>query len=381
VSIAHDLVGWLANICVAGALLGCLYMLLASVLVLLFRRGRAPGHRFGLPVTILKPLHGAEPRLFAQLASFCNQDYAGSVQLLFGAHDEKDAAIEVVKRIQAALPERDIVLKVDQREHGSNRKVSNLINLMPLVRHDVMVIADSDIQVGPGYLSDVVGELQQRGVGAVTCLYHGIAAAGIWSRLSAAAINTKFLPDVIVALSLRLARPCFGATIVLRREMLSRIGGFTSFADDLADDYAIGEAVRSCGHAVAIPSFTVGHVCSERDFQSLLGRQLRFARTVKSIDPVGYAGSIITHPLPLALLGTVLGGAGALLLLGLAIASRHLVARSIERAFGLAAQPGWLVPVQDLIAFGAYVASFFGSTVSWRGHKYRVLPDGRLLHE
>jgi ceramide glucosyltransferase len=379
--VGQTLPGWIASICVTGATLGCIYMLLTSVLVLRFRRGRTTRDRCSSPVTILKPLHGAEPRLFAQLASFCNQDYAGPVQLVFGAHDQADPAILVVKRLEAALAGKSIDLKVDPRRHGSNPKVSNLVNMMPLARHDIVVIADSDIQVGPNYLAEVVGELQRPGVGAVTCLYHGIAGAGFWSRISAIATNTHFLPEVIMALSLRLARPCFGATIAMRRETLNRIGGFSNFADDLAEDYAIGEAVRASGSEVAIPGFSVGHVCAENDLRALLAHQMRFARTIRGIDPIGYAGSIITHPLPLALIGLLLGGAGAGLVLAVALGCRLLLCASIERAFGLAGQPSWLIPVHDLIAFAVYVASFFGSTVSWRGNTYRVLSDGRLVED
>jgi ceramide glucosyltransferase len=346
-----------------------------------FRRGRTIRDRCTSPVTILKPLHGAEPRLFAQLASFCNQDYGGPVQLVFGAHDQADPAILVVKRLEEALAGKNIDLKVDPRKHGSNPKVSNLVNMMPLARHDVVVIADSDIQVGPNYLAEVVGELQRPGVGAVTCLYHGIAGAGFWSRISAIATNTHFLPEVIMALSLRLARPCFGATIAMRRETLNRIGGFSNFANDLAEDYAIGEAVRASGYEVAIPGFSVGHVCVEGDLRALLAHQMRFARTIRGIDPIGYAGSIITHPLPLALIGLLLGGAGAALVLAIAFGCRLLLCASIERAFGLAGQPSWLIPVHDVISFAVYVASFFGSTVSWRGNTYRVLSDGRLVED
>jgi ceramide glucosyltransferase len=380
-SIEVSAVRWMANICFAGATLGCICTLLTSVLVLRFRRGRSVGPRSASPVTILKPLHGAEPRLFAQLASFCNQDYAGPVQLVCGACEDNDPAMEVVNRLTAALPGKNIDLTIEPRRHGSNRKISNLINMMPLVRYDVLVIADSDIQVGPNYLTEVVGELQRPGVGAVTCLYHGIAGTGFWSRLSATAINSHFLPEVIMALSFRLARPCFGATIAIRRETLNHIGDFMSFADELADDYSIGEAVRSSGYEVAIPSFSVGHVCFESDFETLLARQMRFARTIKSIDPIGYAGSIITHPLPLALIAALLGSVGSILLVAVALGCRQLLSMSVERGFGLPRQPSWLVPIQDLISFVVYLASFFGSTVSWRGQGYRVLPDGRLIHD
>src|SRR5215472_12377776 len=153
--IGDTLPGWIASVCVTGATLGCIYMLLTSVLVLRFGRGRTVRDRCTLPVTILKPLHGAEPRLFAQLASFCNQDYGGPVQLVFGAHDRSDPAIEVVQRLETALAGKNIDLKIDPREHGTNPKVSNLVNMMSLARHDILVMADSDIQVGPNYLAEV----------------------------------------------------------------------------------------------------------------------------------------------------------------------------------------------------------------------------------
>jgi ceramide glucosyltransferase len=241
------------------------------------------------------------------------------------------------------------------------------------------VVADSDIQVGPNYLADVVGELERPGVGAVTCLYHGIAGAGFWSRLSSIAINTHFLPEVIIALRFRLAQPCFGATIAMRRETLNRIGGFSEFADYLAEDYSIGEAIRSAGYKVAIPSFSVGHVCAENDFASLLGQQMRFARTIKSIDPIGYAGSVIAYPLPLALIAALLGGNGTLLVA--VLACRAILCMSVTRVFRLAPQPYWLIVIQDLISFFVYVGSFFGMTVGWRGQNYRVLKGGRLVED
>jgi ceramide glucosyltransferase len=251
--------------------------------------------------------------------------------------------------------------------------------MMPAASHDVLVVADSDIKVGPNYLTDIVSDLQQPNVGAVTCLYHGIGGAGVWSWLAATAINMHFLPQVIVALRFRLAQPCFGATIAMRRETLNRIGGFSAFADYLAEDYAIGEAVRGLGQKVVIPHFIVGHVCFERDFAALLAQQFRFARTIRTIDPIGYAGSIVAHPFPLALIAALMGANQGALLLTAVLACRGVLCMSIKRALGLANQPYWLIPIQDLISFLAFIVGFFEIGVSWRGHRYRVLPDGRLV--
>jgi ceramide glucosyltransferase len=259
--------------------------------------------------------------------------------------------------------------------------VVNLINMTPLVRNDVIVLSDSDIEVESTYLADVVAELQKPGVGAVTCLYHGIAGEGIWSRLSAMSINTYFLSNVVVARSMGLAQPCFGATIALRRETLEEIGGFEAFADCLADDYEIGAAVRKAGYEVAIPPFSVGHVCFERTAGELLRHQIRQSRTIRTIDPVGYAGAIITHPFALALIGSVLGSPLGLLVAALAVVCRTLQTIAIERTFALERQPYWLIPFRDMIAFTTFASGFFGTRVSWRGSRYRVLSDGSVVQE
>jgi ceramide glucosyltransferase len=268
---------------------------------------------------------------------------------------------------------------IDPRRRGSNPKVANLLNMLPRAAHDMLVIADSDIAVRPDYLQAIAGELQRPGVGGVTCLYHGVAGTGVWARLSALAINSHFLPNVVLALRLALARPCFGSTIALKRDTLRRIGGLEAFADTLADDYAIGAAIRATGLQVAIPPFSVSHACFERSLATLLAHDLRVARTIKSIDPLGYYGAVLTHPLPLALLAIPAGGSAALLVTAAALACRVMLCLCVERTFGLTRQPFGLIPLRDLLSFSVYVCSLFGTAVDWRGTAYKVCWDGRLV--
>jgi ceramide glucosyltransferase len=195
------------------------------------------------------------------------------------------------------------------------------------------------------------------------------------------AINSQFLPQAIMAVGLKIAKPCFGATIAMRRSMLDRIGGFGAFADALADDYAIGLAVRSAGYEVVTAPFLVGHHCFEGSLRELVLHQLRVARTVRSIEPIGYVGTVLTHPLPLALIGMLSGSGPAALLAVAVVASRIALVRSVERRFGLPQENLWLVPLHDLISFAVYVASFFGATVHWRGADYRVAADGTLVED
>jgi ceramide glucosyltransferase len=371
---AGHVIRWSADTFLAAATVGSLYLLIAGLLLIRYRTSGSRQLARAVPVTILVPLCGREPGLLLRLRALYGQDYAGPVQIICGVRSPDDPAIEIVRSIPVDRADRSIDLCINPLVHGRNLKISNLINMVPRARHDTLVLIDSDIEVGSDYLSKVIGALQQPGVGAVTCLYHGLAAGGIWARLAAMGINTHFLPNVIVALASGLGRPCFGSTIAMSRETWRRIGGFRAFSDHLWDDYAIGEAVRGLGYKVVVPEFALGHVCSDVSARQLFAGQLRYARTIKSIDPAGHAGGIISHPFPLALLGFLCGGGGqAVALMVVALICRYILCWQVERRFNTMATDYWLVPLRDLLSFVVYVASFFGATVKWRGHRYRVI--------
>ena len=361
------------------SVVGCGYLLVAAVLTDRFARKGSPPPATRMPgVTILKPLHGAEPGLFENLASFCTQNYPGPVQLVFGVEDRRDEAIAIVARLREAHPACDLELVVDATLHGLNHKVSNLVNMAERAAHDIIVVADSDICVTPDYLSRVVAALTASGAGAVTCLYHGVAASGRWARLGALGINAHFLPSVIVGLGLGFARPCLGSTIALTRKALSEIGGFMGVADYLADDYAIGAALRERGYDVCVLPATVAHLCAEASARELWQHEVRWARTIRSIDPIGYAGSLVSHPLGWALLAMLVGAGSTALLPAIAvaiaaIACRMAVLREVERAYRLPSQPYWLVPACDLLSFAVFAISFLNWEVSWRGHRFRMV--------
>lgn len=374
------MVGWT----LAGfSLLGAAYALFAAVQVRRFMRLTDSGVSIQAAVTILKPLHGSEPGLLENLESFCRQDYAAPLQIVFGVHDEADPAIQAVRTLQAKYPALDMVLVADTALHGSNGKVSNLINMQAAARHDVLVLADSDIAVQPRWLAQVTEALARPGVGVVTCLYTGAVAPvenGLWSRLAAMGTSYEFLPNVVVGTSLGLASPCFGSTIALRRATLEQIGGFVAFVDCLADDYHIGRAVRETGHTLAMPALGVAHTAAEPSFTSLFRHEQRWRRTIHSLDPVGNAGSIITFGFVFALMSALLLDFSSVGLAALAVsfAARLILKRSIDRAFGIQAGPAWLLPLRDLLSFAVFVNSLFGETVHWRGARFGIAPTGAM---
>ena len=372
---------WLAMSCLAVAMAGCAYALAAVVAVRRFGAGSVPTALTFPGVTIMKPLCGAEPRLYEKLASFCNQNYPGPVQVLFGVQDATDAAITVVEGLVADSPGRDLELVIHSKACGPNPKVANLVGMQDRIRHDFVVLADSDISVASDYLARIVAALNLPGVGLVTCLYRGEPQTSVWSRLDSMAIDYHFLPDVLVGRALGLARPCFGSTIALRRETLEAIGGFEAFLDRLADDNAMGEAVRAAGMRVAIPHFVVVHASPVESAGELWGHELRWARTVRAVSPLGYAGLSLTHPLPFALLAGWLSGSGAVgaVIIAAAIACRLVLQVQVDHTLRVRLNRWWLGPMRDLLSFMVYVAGFFVSVVIWRGARYKVSGDGILM--
>ena len=340
-----------------------------------------------LPISLLKPLHGAEPHLAANLASFLASNHAGPVQMVCGVNAPDDAAVASVAALITAHPGADIALSDSAPAIGANGKIGNLAAMIPLARHDIIVLSDSDMAVAPAYLGQVLGALMQPSVGAVSCLYVGRGDAGVWSRIGAAMITTQSAPNIIVGLTGGLARPCMGSTIALRRETLEAIGGFARFADVLADDYAMGEAVAALGLSVAVPPLLLTHAGAESSLRELWRHFLRWAVTIRDLRPAGHVGSVVTHPLPLALLALVLAGLFAehsgllpvcVALVAMAIAARLLVAVAMGRACAEARTPLWCIAAGDMLGFMVYGASLFARKIEWRGARLTMETQGRV---
>jgi ceramide glucosyltransferase len=327
------------------------------------------------PVTLLKPLHGDEPLLEEALASFCAQDYP-EFQIVFGVQSADDAALPVVARLRERFPDLDLSVVVDSTVHGTNRKIGNLINMYPRARHDVLVISDSDLHVTPDYLDRIVTALEVPGTGVVTTLYSGLPSqAGLSPSLGSMQISQVFLPGALLARGLG-RRDCLGATMALRRKTLEGIGGLQALASHLADDNMLGRLVAERGMggvtlATTVPATTV----PESDLAALFRHELRWARTIQSLAPVGFALSIIQYPLFWAILAVLFSGGEnwALTLLGGAWMARAIMTRGIDRALGLSClTPVWLLPVRDLMSVTVLLASYRSDEVQWRGQVIRV---------
>lgn len=325
-----------------------------------------------MPVTVLKPLCGAEPRLEANLAGLCTQRHP-HYQLVFGVRDPDDPAIAVVGRLARRFPAVDMRLVVDPRVHGSNLKVSNLINMMGAARHPWLVLADSDIAVEPDYLARVTAPLAAPCVGIVTCLYHARPLDRFWARIGAHFIDTWFAPSVQVASSGGSHAFAFGATIAVRAATLRAIGGVEVLKNRLADDYRLGELTRGLGLETVLSDVCVGTDVTEDSLRALWGRERRWMQTIRSLNPLGYACAFITFTLPVLALGLSLAPTAWNAALALAGAAARIGLHWRQPAPGVAA-PGHAryAPLRDCLLLLEWLSAFAGTSTRWRQHRLPI---------
>ena len=335
------------------------------------------------PVSVLKPLKGVDPSMYVGLASHCQQVYAGQFELLFGVHDADDPAVAEVERLRDDFPEVAIRLIVCPEILGTSGKVSNLAQMLRQARYEHVLINDSDIRVGPGYLTGVMGWFGP-GVGMVTAPYIGCAGKGLWAKLEALGIATDLMPGVLTARQIEGGvRFGLGSTLAVTREALELAGGLEGLLEYLGDDYELGRRIHAAGFAVELCGEVVETTVPAYSFNGFWDHQMRWARSTRDSRRLGYLGLVITYCVPWGL-ATVLASGGALwswTLLTVAVLARVSVALMVGVGVLRDAQvlrDLWLLPLRDLWGLLFWAWSFAGDTVVWRGLRFE-LRNGRML--
>jgi ceramide glucosyltransferase len=327
------------------------------------------------PATILKPLCGLDHGLDANLRSFLVQDYP-EYQVVFVAAEETDPALAVAQDAVAACPGTDAVIVSGSPPIGRNAKVANLAHALRSARNPLIVISDSDMRVTPDYLRQVTAPLSDPAVGVVTCLYRLTEAYGLAARLEALWVGADFIPSVLAAWVLDGAKFGFGSTLAVRREALDRSGGFEALADELADDYRLAERIRSAGFREDLSSYVVECPIGRVRFGDMWARRIRWARTIRSLQPAGYAGSLVTHGVPLAIaLALVCRTPAAWAALAISLLLRvGAAAWTAHYATGDQAvlRTMWLIPLSDCVGLVVWALGLGGSRVHWRGRSVAV---------
>jgi len=335
------------------------------------------------PVSIMIPLYGADFKAYRNYALFCGQDYP-EFQIVFGVREPSDSSIPIVEKLIADFPETDIALAVCSDVIGTNLKVSNLENMLRLVKHEHIIIVDSDIRVGSDYLRQVIRELSGQRVGLVTCMYRAAEAPDFAAKLEAVGITAEFHPGVLMARMIEGVKFALGSTMATTRARLESIGGFPALKDYLADDFMLGHLIAARGYEVRLSHYIVETVLAPIGFSSMMRHQLRWSRSTRRSRPAGYLGLIFTYGTALALINVAVARASAfsLALLGLTLIVRmtmgwmigvhHLGDKILKKHF-------YLLPVRDVLSFLIWCISWFGRRVEWRGRVFEVMKDGKMM--
>jgi ceramide glucosyltransferase len=368
------------------------------LLALLSARSFGRASRLALPsyeptVSILKPVKGLDPEMYASFASHCLQQYGADYELIFGVSSLSDPAVEAVELLRQEFPEQTIRLVECPETLGTNGKVSNLVQMLPHAQYDTIVINDSDILVSPWYLRRVTAAFQapdrkqkpgRKGrVGMVTAPYRGRAHGTLGSKMEALGISTDFMAGVLTARMLEGGiRFGLGATLAVSREALEAIGGLLPLVDYLADDYESGARVYAAGYDVALSSEVVETFLPAYRFAQFLAHQIRWSRSTRESRKWGYAGLVFTFGLPWAFLNMVAWGFSlpSIALFVLVLVARTALALSVGVGIvgdGQVLRDWWLLLPRDLVALGVWAWSSAGDTVVWRGQRF-VLKDGKL---
>ncbi|MGC1783394.1 MAG: bacteriohopanetetrol glucosamine biosynthesis glycosyltransferase HpnI [Acidobacteriaceae bacterium] len=384
----------------AAQLIGAIFTLLtlASLIyaLLVFRAARAYSRTcrvklpdFFPPVSILKPVKGVDPEMYAAFASHCAQDYPSAYEILFGVHSMDDSAVKAIEQLQREFPQQEIRIVACPLVLGANGKLSNLAQMAPHAKYDHLLINDSDIRVSQRYLRNTMPAFATtcksgRPVGIVTALYRGRAQATLASRLEALGIATDFMPGVLTARWLeRGLRFGLGSTLAVTRQALDAIGGFLPLVDYLADDYEIGARIFQAGFRIELAREVVETAIPHYGFSAYFGHQLRWARAVRDSRPLGYFGLLITFGLPWAIANFIASAASldSIALLSVMLCVRVAMALSVgvgvlgdwETQRNL-----WLLPLRDVIALGIWFWSFADDHILWRGQRF-LLRKGKLI--
>jgi ceramide glucosyltransferase len=356
------------------------------------RRAARTRPSFTPPLSLLKPLHGAEPGLAEYLAGFFDQNYP-EYEILFCARDPNDPGLAIARQVAARFPHiPSRFIATNGHPDYINDKVASLEAMEAVASHQILVISDSDVRVSPGYLRAVALPFADPKVGAVTCPYRGVAASqdgsgpGLWARLEAVGMSVEMTAGVLAARAVEGMQFVLGPTMAFRREAIHRIGGFRVTASHCADDFILGNETYKLGSTVVLSHHAIEHMVINSGFIATIKHQVRWMKSTRFSRPMGHLGTALTFSMPFGLLGWACAAAighpwWGLGLFGLSLATRYALALAVGRL--VVRDPDWfgllvLYPIRDLLGFGFWLASYFSSRILWRDRVYVLLPGGKM---
>ena len=389
----HTFAILLAAVAAIGTLSSTVFLALALIGARLFhssaRQQRAFEATLGyaqLPfVSLLKPLHGLEPQLDENLESFFTQDYP-QFEVLFAVDSEDDEAAALARRAMERHPERPSRIVVNGEPPWPNRPAYSFFRMAEVAQGEILVTSDSDVIVDGSYLRQVVPPLLHENTGMLTCVYRGLNAGGFWSLMDAIGMSVEMTAGVVIANWMEGMKFGLGPTIVVRRDALQAIGGYTAIGEYFSNDFVIGSFIAAKGFEVVLSRHIISHVVPPMTFKRMWQRQVRWAAGTRRSRPLGHLGSGLVYALPYGLLALIAGvmlghGAQGAAVLGWSVLNR--IIESLAIGWGITRdreclRRPWLYAVRDLLGFAVWIASYVNRKITWRDGQFELLEDGRV---
>jgi ceramide glucosyltransferase len=382
----HLLLGIFKNICLIPVICGSVYVLLCLLAVFRFRKNPSYSTQYSFSewpsVTILKPVRGLEKSQRESLRSACLQDYP-EFQVVYSVQDLNDPAIPLLKEIQQEFGDSKVSVAIENLQVGTNGKINNLLGALPYARNDILVISDSDVYLKPDYLKVIVAPLANSEVGGVCTLFKATCADRWFEKMELLTFNADFIPSAIFAHVSGISKFCIGASMALRRSTLKEIGGLESLADYLVEDYEMGRRIWSSGKKMEVVPYFVDIVVDYKNFSQWWNHQVYWDQNLRAARAGGFFATIVTRSVPFAFLfallspGDFLGPAVLVATLGLRLVTASVIMRELKDYEGLRSLP--LLFLRDIAGLVSWFLSFTKRSVLWRGSKFILTRDGRLI--
>ncbi len=390
---------WINSIGIVALAVACIGVLSSSIFLILSLAGAAKFHRDSedqrrfaekenkLPrVSVLKPVHGAEPRLKQNVESFFRQDYP-EYEILFAADQENDTALPIIREAAARYPNIKCSVLVTGQPELPNPPAYSFFRMSEVAAHEILVTSDSDVEVAPNYLREVVAPMLDPAVGMVTCVYRGENAGGFWSGMDAIGMSVEMTAGVVTANLLEGMKFGLGPTIVTRKDSIAKIGGYWVTGEYFSNDFVTGNFIEKAGYRVVLSRHIIDHVVPPMTFKRMWERQVRWAKGTRWSRPKGHFGTGLIFAMPYGILGLLAGWMSGHLLLGGGLLAVTIVNRMLESwviGWGVvrdlrARRELWLYPVRDLLGFAVWCASYLSKSAVWRDHRYQLIRGGRIV--
>ena len=323
------------------------------------------------PVTVLKPLCGADPDLRANLETFFLQDHP-EYELLFGVERPDDPAISVVTDLLAAYPHVRARVIAHVPPRGENPKVRNLRGILPHASFDLVLLSDSNVRAPRSYVSDAARTIAlDPSIGLVTNVFVGTGGGTLGGDLECVQL-TGFCAGGAALPTMLGDAAVVGKSMLLSRSVFESLGGFARVADVLAEDFVIGKMFQHAGYRVVIARTVLENIVGGLPFGAFFDRQLRWSMLRLRLRPAAFVLEPLTSPLAMLPFAWAVFGAFSLAWMVALLLVRDVVPWLALHGTRDVTKPLSLSVARDLAALAVWLATPFRRHVSWRGCRLRV---------